>query len=361
MKTSTIAQLRQHLKHGVWSGDLHLQVETLQNKETNTGKPYREIKFRDASDALTLRAWSDSPAFEQTGDIAPGAAVALSGEFYDNGQFGPDARRWHLRPLTEEETDALFAGSPAAQAATAAERCALEEILSTVRDPRLRALAERFLAQHGSKFYRAAAARSFHHARRGGLLNHTLTMLRAGDAICQVYGELNRDLLLTGILFHDAGKLWETCPPEKGFDIPYQLTGEMLGHISIGIELVNRLWTDLAEERTAWRGLTPESEQVRLHLLHLIASHHGELAFGSPVEPKIPEAFALHHLDNLDAKLEMARTNYAQGTQVAEGIYERARPLPQRLVQPLPPCPAMPPCSALPASSESLQVTQEPT
>lgn len=336
MERLPLALLRRRLHEGPWSGEIRVQVESLLTKEASNGKPFRELKLRDAGDSLTLRAWNDTPAFTQTADLTAGATLAISGEFYDNGNFGPDARRWQLRVLTPEETTELFAGSPGEQAAAEADWQALLSLLGTLRDPRLRALTERFLGQHGARFCRAAAARSFHHARRGGLLAHTLQMLRCGDAICAVYPELNRDLLLAGILFHDCGKLWETCPPEFGFDIPHQTTGEMLGHITIGIELVNRLWADLAEERQAWRGLEPESEQVRLHLLHLIASHHGELAFGSPVEPKIPEAFALHHIDNLDAKLEMLRTTYATGSKVTEGIYERARPLNQRLVQPLP-------------------------
>ena len=337
MNRLSLAALRQELQQGPWSGEIRVQVETLQTKEANNGKPFRELKLRDGTDSLTLRAWNDTAVFAQTADLTAGATLAVSGEFYHNGSFGPDARRWQIRVLTPEETAELFVGSAEEQAAAEAAWQALLALLATLRDPRLRALTERFLGQHGARFCRAAAARSFHHARRGGLLAHTLQMLRCGDALCTVYPELNRDLLLAGILFHDCGKLWETCPPEQGFDIPHQVTGEMLGHITIGIELINRLWADLAEERQAWRGLEPESEQVRLHLLHLIASHHGELAFGSPVEPKIPEAFALHYIDNLDAKLEMVRNNYATGTQLTEGIYDRARPLTQRLIRPLPP------------------------
>jgi len=115
-----------------------------------------------------------------------------------------------------------------------------------------------------------------------------------------------------------------------------QTAGELLGHISIGIEVVNRLWLELEEERKAWRDLLPPSEDVRLHLLHLIASHHGTLEFGSPVEPRTPEAIALHYIDNLDAKLEMMRTGYATTNEVSPGITDRVRPLNVRLVRALP-------------------------
>jgi 3'-5' exoribonuclease len=82
--------------------------------------------------------------------------------------------------------------------------------------------------------------------------------------------------------------------------------------------------------------LEPASDHVRLHLLHLIGSHHGELAFGSPVLPKTPEAIALHYIDNLDAKLDMFSRGYETSHEIAPGIFERVRPLPQNLVEPLP-------------------------
>jgi len=150
-------------------------------------------------------------------------------------------------------------------------------------------------------------------------------MMRAADALCGVYPALNRDLLLAGVLFHDTGKLWEMCPPEQGFEMPREIRGELLGHINIGIEFVNMLWRKLSLEE--WKSLQPPSEDVRLHLLHLVAAHHGELQFGSPVEPKTPEAVALHFLDNMDARLEMFAMAYARQPEIAPGIHERVRPL----------------------------------
>jgi 3'-5' exoribonuclease len=159
-------------------------------------------------------------------------------------------------------------------------------------------------------------------------------MMRTADSVAQAYPDLNRDLLLAGVLFHDSGKLWEMCPPEAGFGIPREIRGELLGHISIGIELVNSLWRKLPVEE--WKTLTPATEDVRLHLLHLIASHHGELQFGSPVEPKTPEAIALNMVDNLDAKLEMLAMAYARQPEIAPGIHERVKSLNTSPVKPLP-------------------------
>ena len=141
------------------------------------------------------------------------------------------------------------------------------------------------------------------------------------------------------MLFHDCGKLWECCPPEGGFAIEPTETGELLGHISIGFELVNKLWSELrdAGRMQAWSELRPPSEDVRQHLLHLIASHHGEMQFGSPVLPKTPEAMLLHYVDNIDARLEMLAGAYASAAQVAPGIFDRVAPLPGHVVRPLPP------------------------
>ena len=201
-------------------------------------------------------------------------------------------------------------------------------------DPRLRALSELFLKDWGERMKRTAAARNYHHARRGGLVEHVAGMLRSADCISSVYTSLHPDLLAAGVLFHDCGKLWENVMPENGFAMPYSETGELLGHINIGIEFVNSLWRKL--DLTQWAGLDPQNEEVRLHLLHLIASHHGELEFGSPVYPKTPEACALHHIDNLDAKLEMMFSGYATANLLAPNVYERVRPLPGNLVRPLP-------------------------
>jgi len=151
-----------------------------------------------------------------------------------------------------------------------------------------------------------------------------------------LYPELNLDLLLAGILFHDCGKLWENQMPENGFNMSYDERGELMGHISIGLELVNSLWRKISVKNAgAWNDLVPASEDVRLHLLHLIGAHHGEPEFGSPVSPKTPEAMALHYIDNLDARLEMFAAGYTTAKPLAARIFDRVRPLPGNLVKSL--------------------------
>ena len=121
--------------------------------------------------------------------------------------------------------------------------------------------------------------------------------------------------------------------------MPHTEPGELLGHIAMGMELINRLWRDLlaTPESASWESLSPPSDHVRMHLLHLVGSHHGEFAFGSPVLPKTPEAAALHYVDNRDAKLEMFAQGDVTGARLTPTIVERVRPLPANLVEPLAP------------------------
>jgi len=330
----SISEIRVEANTSSLSARVRGQIDELHKKESANGKPFWELKLRDAGDVLTLRAWSDTDAFRACAESLRGDFVEIEGDFAVNGGFGLDAKRWRLRSLDEEEIKALLSGGAAEAAAVERDYGDVVRLIGEIRDPRLHALCSVFLEDFGPRFQRAAAARHNHHAHRGGLLRHTGQMMRTADAICSAYPVLNRDLLLTGVIFHDCGKLWEMCPPEEGFGIPRELRGELLGHISIGIEVVNSLWRKLPLED--WKTLEPASEDVRLHLLHLIASHHGELQFGSPVEPKTPEAIALNMVDNLDAKLEMLSMAYDRQPEIAPGIHERVKALNTSPVKSLP-------------------------
>jgi 3'-5' exoribonuclease len=330
----SIAALKSSAVENRIQAAVHGQVEALQKKETREGKPFWEVSIADAEAKLTLRAWSDTPAFTACENLVPGMFVEVTGEFARNGSFGMDAKRWMCRDLSEAERDALLAGSPALREKQAKDFEAITEGVASILDPRLRGLARLFLDEFGPRFRRAAAARGNHHARRGGLVEHVAQMMRAAMAIASVYPALNRDLLIAGVLFHDSGKLWENSMPADGFVMPFDERGEMLGHITIGIELVNTLWRRLLAlpEAGGWSGLQPAGEDVRLHLLHLLAAHHGELQFGSPVVPKTPEASALHFIDNLDARLEMIAVGYESARFLAPRVQERVWPLPGNLV-----------------------------
>ena len=332
----SILELRSRCVGGPCTEEIHVQVESSQLKPTKSGGAYLELRLGDGGDHFVLRVWGDSPQFGTAHTLPQQACVAVSGE-WTVGTYGLEPRNWSLRPLDAEERESLLAGPPAIRERQAADFADISSLVAGVADPRLRGLGEMFLQEHGERFRRTAAAREYHHARRGGLVEHVAQMMRSAAALCSVYQDANRDLLLIGVLFHDAGKLWENCYPADGFTMPFSEHGEMLGHITLGIELVNKLWRKLLDSDAAadWLVLEPTNESVRLHLLHLIASHHGELQFGSPVVPKTPEAILLHHVDNIDAKWEMFARAYATSPFLAANIQERVRPLPANVVVPL--------------------------
>ena len=136
-----------------------------------------------------------------------------------------------------------------------------------------------------------SAAKSVHHGFVGGLLEHTLGVTTLCDCFADRYPMLNRDLLLTGAMLHDIGKLRELS------DFPtndYTDDGQLLGHIIIGVEMIG-------ERARAIEGFPAKLEA---EVKHLIVSHHGEFEYGSPKKPAIMEAFALNFADNMDAKME---------------------------------------------------------
>jgi 3'-5' exoribonuclease len=334
----SIGELRTAAQAGRTSARVHGQIYSLLQKETQQKKPYWELVLADAETRFVLRAWSDSPCFKQCAELEQGAFLEVTGEFESSPNFGLDAKTWVCRPLDPDEVEALLAGPKKLREKQALDYKFIEDSVGRIADPRMRALCEMFLGELGERFRRTAAARNNHHARRGGLVEHVAQMMRAGEGVCSAYPLLNRDLIITGVLLHDSGKLWENSLPADGFVMPYDERGEMMGHIAIGMELTNRLWRQMADrpEYEDWKKMTPRIDDLRLHLTHLILAHHGELAYGSPVLPKTPEAFALHYLDNLDAKLEMVSAAYQNAGLLGPRIYEKAWPLPTNLVAPLP-------------------------
>jgi 3'-5' exoribonuclease len=336
MNLMSLGEIRRAAQSGPVETRVHVQVEAATPKLTREQQPYCELGLADACDRMTLRVWSDHPAYKACSALQGEDFVELAGEFHQHSQYGLEARKWTIRPLTEPEKKELLDGPADLRAKQSRDWDFIAQNCAAIVDPRLRALCETFLKELGERFRRTAAARNYHHARRGGLVEHTAQMMRVAVAIAPLYPELNVDLLVAGILFHDAGKLWENNFSESGFVMGYDERGELIGHISIGLELVNSLWRRLsAENSETWKSFVPPSEDVRMHLLHLVGAHHGEMQFGSPVFPKTPEAMALHYIDNLDARLEMFAAGYLTAKPLTDRIFDRVRPLPGNLVKSL--------------------------
>ncbi|WP_338689500.1 HD domain-containing protein [Haloferula helveola] len=350
MEFVTVAALKQQAGEQPQRLAVDAELQGRSERQTKTGKPYLVLSFADATGSFNLNAWSDAPLFEAASQFGDGTVLRLDAEWTQN-QWGVNAANLSWERLDSDALETFYAGDAETAERQRAAWKTIRDFCSSIADPRLSTLCAHFLDEYGARFRRAAAARKNHHARRGGLAEHVAQMMCAADAFCSVYPQLNRDLMLAGVLFHDCGKLWENQYPEQGFAQGHSLYGEMLGHIPLGIELVNKLWHEILETPAAkgWLAEEPPSEHVRLHLMHLIAAHHGALEFGSPTLPRTPEAFALHHIDNLDAKLEMMKDAYAESNELADGIYEKRFPLPANPVAPLPAYEAAPESPAKPA------------
>ena len=335
METLSITALKSLAAANPGEYAVHAQVAASENRETRGGKPYFEVTLADSGGTIKIKVWQDSPGFSKAEALQEEDWVCAKGLWSFN-DYGLDARDCELRSLQDEEIAEVLAGDETTRAKQAADYTYIESSCSELSDPRFKAVCELFLDKFADRFKRSGGARNLHHARRGGLVEHVAQMMRCSKAVCSVYGDLNQDLMIAGVLFHDCGKMWENSYPEKGFKMPYDFGAELMGHISFGVELANSLWKEAQTKAEAdWKILDPPSDKARLHLMHLILSHHGTHEFGSPVLPKTPEAMTLHHIDNIDAKLEMFATGYREQEILSSGVQKRVWALQANIVQPL--------------------------
>ena len=171
----------------------------------------------------------------------------------------------------------------------------LKDIILKIEDPDIKRLLESFFANEEfmKKFSLAPAARGRHHSYENGLIEHVLSLIKICERVAEIHTKLNRDLLIAGCIFHDMGKISEY---EFTNAISMSREGEFLGHISIGYHMVAQKIESLENF----------PDLLKEKILHLILSHHGEveLGWGSTTDPKIPEAIALHHIDQVDAKIK---------------------------------------------------------
>jgi 3'-5' exoribonuclease len=255
------------------------------------GGSYLHIIFGDSSGTITARMWEN--ATENAAICSLGSAVAVAGLttlYQDELQvkvvslrraLSGEYRESELRPLRWQDPDS--------------QRLALLAELDEIRQTHLRDLLGSFFDQDGGfleSFMLAPAAVRIHHAYPGGLIDHTMAVVRLLKTTMQEHPGLDRDLLVAGGLLHDLGKV-ETYLPQK---LAYRVSdeGRLLDHVVLGERMVT---ARLAE-------IPAFPRELSLHLLHLILSHHGSKEFGSPIQPMTPEAIALHHCDYLDAQVQ---------------------------------------------------------
>ncbi len=290
-------------------------------KQVRTGRDggrYFALVLSDRTGQIDGRMWE----IEESGEFQAGDVVKVRGEvcrFNERLQIKVEK----IRRATPDEYEL---GDFVPQSARSIDEMwiELETWVASFRDPHLKALLEAFLSDPdiAPALRQAPAAKGLHHAWIGGLLEHILSLMGLADLAAQHYPEVNRDLLLTGVVLHDIGKLREL---RWGTSFDYTLEGQLLGHITIGIGMI--------EQKIA--GIPDFPPAKRLLIEHLVLSHHGEYEFGSPKLPMIPEAIVLHYLDNLDAKMQTVRSELARAEasgRSAGEMTEWVRPLERQLL-----------------------------
>lgn len=259
---------------------------------TKAGKYYVRATLADRTGSLKANRWDADE--ESLGDFPENGYVRVCGRV-ESYRGDVQLRIEKARPAREAEVD-VSDFLVTSEKDTAEMQKELGRLVRSVKDAALSALLKSFFVDDKDfleRFSRSPGASSYHHAYIGGLLEHTLWVAKEADAVAKENERLRRDLLVAAALLHDIGKMSELSS-DPGFG--YTDAGYFIGHVVLGtLEVEKRI--------SAAEGFPAD---LRLELLHLMLSHHGEKQYGSPVVPATPEAIALHHVDNLDAKVQAA-------------------------------------------------------
>ncbi|MCL4468471.1 MAG: HD domain-containing protein [Deltaproteobacteria bacterium] len=253
-----------------------------------TGKDYLTLIIGDKSGDMDARVWDNAKDIDSM--VGVNNIVQVRGRvnnFKGKLQISIDEIRWIDRASVEIADYMIM--SPRLADDMFYE---LKMLMSTIENEHLKKLVDLFFAneQMTNLLKVSSAAKTIHHAYSGGLLEHTLNVVRLSDMIVSVYDGVDRSLLLTSALFHDIGKI-----RELGGDLTTEYTdeGRLIGHIVIGTEIIEELISEIKNF----------PRELALLLKHSILSHHGELEYGSPKRPKTIEAIILHYVEDMDSKV----------------------------------------------------------
>ncbi len=270
-------------------------IQNCQLGQTRAGKPFIKCLIADSSGRLPGRMWNASEELFSTLPTDGFVWIEAQTQPYQGElqliiqQIQPAKPREQdledLLPHTKYNIEEMFDE--------------VKQRLTVIEHAGLKALADQYLEDESlmTKFKRAPAATVLHHAYIGGLLEHTLSLLRLAEVFCPLYPKLNRDIIFVGLFLHDLGKC-EELEWEEGF--AYTDHGQLIGHIAMGV-----MWLQRKADDCAALG-HPLSKPLLQVLHHIILSHHGVPEFGAVKIPATPEALAISMLDNLDAKMQMA-------------------------------------------------------
>ena len=267
-------------------------VKSVAVKTGSTGKPYLDVILGDNTGEINGKKWDvgTSDHLLKEKDIVK--IIAVVTEF--NSQLQLKIQRIR-KAVPESNPDDIMDMGDFVKAAPEDPEEMYDYIFrscDSIKDEDYRKLCLRVLEDNREKLMYYPAASKNHHAELGGLLYHTKRMLMNGERVCQVYTNLNKDLVIAGVVLHDIQKIFEIDADTDGMASGYSFEGQMLGHIVMGVKYIDKLAdeTDLPYEK-------------KIMMEHMVLSHHYEPEFGSPKKPLFPEAEVLHYLDILDARM----------------------------------------------------------
>lgn len=274
------------LKEGLSLFAEDFALKNLKKSVTKNGKPYFDLDLSDHTGSIKGKVWSEN--LDKVGNLEVGKVYSFDGAVTTDS-FGTQVT---ISKATES-TDFISSNFvPKSTKDVAKMKTEFEEFANGIKNKYLKKLVWDVLEKDlYEKFLTSPAAYYIHHAYENGLLEHTLDMLEMSKSVHKRFPDMNYDMLVTGIIFHDLGKIFEYS---LGTAIGVTKEGKLLGHIYMGAEYVKShadkgVPTDLLDE-----------------VIHMILSHQGELEFGSPIRPKTAEAVALYHLDDASTKINAA-------------------------------------------------------
>lgn len=267
-------------------------LKTVSVKKGSNNKEYIDMQLSDRTGDVSAKKWDASPQeIQMVSEFSDNPIIkvrASVGEWMGRKQL----KVTRFRLVKEEDGVDISAFIKTAPESGQSMYDHIMERLATVQDEDLRKVGETLMERRKEKILYWPAASKNHHAEMGGLLYHMKRMLDMGEKACQVYTSLKRDWVIVGVVIHDMEKINEIMSNQWGISPGYSFEGKLLGHITQGVKMIDRLAMELN---------IPDEKAVMLE--HMILSHHYEPDFGSPKKPMFPEAELLHYLDILDARM----------------------------------------------------------
>lgn len=288
--------------------DLPVLIKVAQVRQTRAGKPYLAMVLADSSGDIRANFWRVNQ--QDIATFTPGTIVELNGkreEYHGQAQVNV----YGLRVVGPDEGLSVDDFVKSTQLSAAELEAGINEKVFAILNPTWNRIVRYLLKKWHQRFFDYPAGKHNHHALRGGLALHTLTMLKDAAGLCAVYPQLDSSLLYAGCILHDMGKVLELSGPVA---TQYTTEGNLVGHLVLIDEQIVLAAHELK--------IKPDSEDLLL-LRHLVLSHHGKFEYGSPKLPALLEAEILHRIDDLDATVNAVS---AALTSVAPGHF--TAPLP---------------------------------